>query len=195
MTVNTMATLIEELQIAHEQLVGGLRDTFEAALTIGRLLCEQKTQLPHGQFLPWLKKNVDFISESTCQRCMRLHRNREFLKSVNVTDLTSAYRLLAAPRNAENDSGLVDDDIVVADIVPDDTPVPDDPVVDDEQQPPIQLVEEARRVTPFEAKMEIDESKLTGDSFNLQQLKHYWKRSSKADKRSFREWLGVGTIR
>lgn len=106
MTTNreiTTTNIIEELHIAHEQLVGGLRDTFEAALEIGRLLTDQKASLAHGQFLPWLEKNVAFISESTCRRCMRLHRNREMLKSVNVTDLSSAYKLLAAPKQSDDD--------------------------------------------------------------------------------------------
>jgi hypothetical protein len=44
--------------------------------------------------------------------------------------------------------------------------------------------------TPFEAKMEIDDRKLTGDSFNLQQLKHFWKRANRADKKAFSRWIG-----
>lgn len=111
MTTVTEINIVEELHIAHEQLVGGLRDTFEAALVIGRLLTDQKCKLAHGQFLPWLKKNVTFISESTCRRCMRLHRNREMLKSVNVTDLSEAYALLAAPKDRDND------DVVEAHVV------------------------------------------------------------------------------
>lgn len=46
-------------------------------------------------------------------------------------------------------------------------------------------------VTPFEAATEVGESELTGDSYNLQQLKHFWKRAGKSDKREFRQWIGV----
>lgn len=45
--------------------------------------------------------------------------------------------------------------------------------------------------TPFEAKMEIDERELTGDSYNLQQLKHFWKRANRADKKEFLRWIGT----
>jgi len=45
--------------------------------------------------------------------------------------------------------------------------------------------------TPFEAAVKIDEAELTGDSNNLQQLKYFWKRSSRSDKKRFRQWIGV----
>lgn len=35
----------------------------------------------------------------------------------------------------------------------------------------------------------IDESMLNDDSYNLQQLKNYWRRASKADKKTFKTWI------
>lgn len=65
-------------------------------LQIGHLLIEAKGKLKHGEWLPWLRDEVDF-SEATAQRFMRLAR--EYGKSVNVTDLglTKALKLLALP--------------------------------------------------------------------------------------------------
>lgn len=65
-------------------------------LQIGQLLIEAKGKLKHGEWLPWLRDEVDF-SEATAQRFMRLAR--EYGKSVNVTDLglTKALKLLALP--------------------------------------------------------------------------------------------------
>lgn len=53
-----------------------------------------------------------------------------------------------------------------------------------------QMLEEAKRlnVTPFEAPATVDESELTGDSYNLQQLKHYWRKTSRKDKKEFLRW-------
>jgi len=45
------------------------------------------------------------------------------------------------------------------------------------------------RTGGFDEHTKIDESKLNDDSYNLQQLKHYWKRSSKADKKAFKKWI------
>jgi hypothetical protein len=196
MSASIEVTIIEELEVAHEQLVGGLRDTFEAALTIGRLLSEQKSRLPHGQFLPWLEKNVTFISESTCRRCMRLHRNRDLLKSVSVTDLTSAYKLLAAPRSEDRHED--DDQVIEASTVDTVSELPTEtqsPIQEDAEQQGWsgrQMVEEAKRlnVTPFEAPATVDESELTGDSYNLQQLKHFWRKASSSDKKEFCKWSG-----
>lgn len=107
---------VEKIKIWWEVFQDGIRNSVEAALGIGEILCQQKTTLPHGDFLPWLRENVTFISESTCQRWMRLHRNRALLKSVSVTDLTGAYKLLMTASDEgekmENEDTIVGDDLV-----------------------------------------------------------------------------------
>jgi len=42
--------------------------------------------------------------------------------------------------------------------------------------------------TKFEAAVVVKDSELTGDSHNLQQLKHYWQRAGKDGKKAFLEW-------
>jgi hypothetical protein len=102
---------VEEIKIWYANFEEGVRQSVEAALEIGRILCEQKQALGHGAFLPWLHQHVSFISERTAQRWMKLHTNRARLKSDSVSDLTSAYRLLEAPSDNEavapaDDSGV-----------------------------------------------------------------------------------------
>ena len=106
MNAETTIDIVEELHIAHEQLVGGLRDTFDAAMEIGRLLTEQKAKLNHGQFLPWLRENADFMSVRTAQRCMRLWQHRPELKCDTVTHLTGALKMLTTPRDQRDDDDV-----------------------------------------------------------------------------------------
>lgn len=220
MTTNreiTTTNIIEELHIAHEQLVGGLRDTFEAALEIGRLLTDQKASLAHGQFLPWLEKNVAFISESTCRRCMRLHRNREMLKSVNVTDLSSAYKLLAAPKKS-------DDDVVEAVEAPCAeavAPIDRDQLnrrrlrqkkhdmvkaelatmrakadaleveVVDHGGDEVEVVDHISRTEARDPLEVVEEVHIQqdADSSTLFHLKRYWKQATEKDRKTFMEWI------
>ena len=67
-----------------------------AILEIGRRLIEAKAQLEHGEWLPWLEKEVEF-SEATAQRFMRIAR--EYTNPSLVTDLgaSKALVLLALP--------------------------------------------------------------------------------------------------
>jgi len=63
-------------------------------LEIGRRLNEAKAQLSHGEWLPWLEKQVD-ISERSAQRFMQLAS--EYGKSAKMADLgaSKALQLLA----------------------------------------------------------------------------------------------------
>lgn len=67
------------------------RQAAESICEIGMRLIEAKTQLSHGEWLPWLRDEVDF-SEASAQRYMRLAR--EYGKSVTVTDLGASKALI-----------------------------------------------------------------------------------------------------
>jgi hypothetical protein len=75
-----------------------IRAGLQHAKNVGDLLVEAKKQCPHGQWLPWLKKNVN-LSERTAQAYMRVAKHWERLegKSATVADLTyrSALETLA----------------------------------------------------------------------------------------------------
>lgn len=72
------------------------RQAVESIYEIGRRLIEAKAQLKHGEWLPWLRDEVEF-SETSAQRYMQLAR--EYGKSTTVRDLgvSKALALLALP--------------------------------------------------------------------------------------------------
>ncbi len=86
-----------EITRLHNEIIGHLQTSLEKAIRIGELLTEQKAALKHGRFLPWIKGNLPF-SERTSRNYMRLYRERGRLKTANVADLSTAYRLLTEPK-------------------------------------------------------------------------------------------------
>ncbi len=88
---------IEEIKQLHTTVLQQVKQTLEIAIRIGELLIEQKHELEHGQFVPWLKSNLPF-SVKTAQNYMKVYRNREELKNETVTFLGDAYKLLESPK-------------------------------------------------------------------------------------------------
>jgi len=83
----------DEITLLHGEIEGALRLSVEKAIRVGELLTEQKADLAHGEWLPWVKENLPF-NHSTASRYMRLFQDRAALKSVTVTSLTDAYRAI-----------------------------------------------------------------------------------------------------
>lgn len=73
-----------------------------AILEIGKRLAEAKSQLSHGEWLPWLEEKVEF-SERSAQQYIRLWK--EYGKSATVADLgvRKALVLLALPESERED--------------------------------------------------------------------------------------------
>jgi hypothetical protein len=69
------------------------------AVEVGNLLSEAKEALPHGQWIPWLEKNVNFNAR-TAQRWMKVAEEHAAgrLKYDSVSYLSEAYQLSVAPR-------------------------------------------------------------------------------------------------
>jgi Protein of unknown function (DUF3102) len=63
---------------------------------IGRLLVDVKSLLPHGEFTPWLKDNIEF-SESTALNCMRVYRTCMGRPDLVEHFKPSALYLICAP--------------------------------------------------------------------------------------------------
>lgn len=80
----------------HDEITGHLKQSLEKAVRIGELLSHTKEALRHGEFGPWIEKNVPF-TDRTARNYMRLYSERDRLKTETVSDLKTAYRLLAAP--------------------------------------------------------------------------------------------------
>ena len=81
----------DEINRLHHEIDNMARTAPEKAIRIGELLAEQHACCKHGEWLPWLKANVQFSSK-TAYNYEGIYRERS--KFVNVTNLAEAYRLL-----------------------------------------------------------------------------------------------------
>ena len=90
---------MSEITELHNEIEDHLRSSLEKAIRIGELLTDQKTTLEHGEFTPWIKVSLPF-TDRTARNYMKLYRERDRLKTEAVSDLKSAYKLLAAPKAA-----------------------------------------------------------------------------------------------
>ena len=67
--------LADKINTEHEAVCEAAVTATQHAIKCGNLLVEAKSELPHGQWLPWIKENCD-LSERTTQAYMRLYRTR-----------------------------------------------------------------------------------------------------------------------
>lgn len=100
---NRLPVLIEEIRQAHDDARQAARFSAERALKAGHLLIEAKAALGHGEWLPWLRANLD-MSERTAQGYMRLARTG--LKSATVADLGLRATLARVGRRKKPDLSL-----------------------------------------------------------------------------------------
>ena len=86
------------LDLITEEILFYKRQAGGAIIEIGKRLLEAKSQLSHGEWLPWLREKVD-ISERRAQEFMRIAR--EYSKSAEIADLgaSKALALLALPES------------------------------------------------------------------------------------------------
>ena len=86
------------LDLITEEILFYKRQAGSAIIEIGKRLLEAKSQLSHGEWLPWLREKVD-ISERRAQDFMRIAR--EYSKSAEIADLgaSKALALLALPES------------------------------------------------------------------------------------------------
>jgi hypothetical protein len=96
-TTNSRAVQINKL---HRMIMANARQCLADALEAGRLLKEQKDELGHGEWLPWLAENVSF-NVRTAQRYMNLHENRDRFKNDSVSYLMDAYDKLVKRKKEE----------------------------------------------------------------------------------------------
>jgi hypothetical protein len=96
--------LAEQINAEHALAEAALREGLLHARAAGNLLVQAKSQLKHGQWLPWLKANVRF-SERTAQAYMQVAKRWSELesKAQSLADLTfeGGLHLLAAPKENE----------------------------------------------------------------------------------------------
>jgi len=83
----------QEIVNLHQEILIHLRLSLGKAIKIGKILIEQKSNLSHGEFTPWVKANIPF-SDRTARNYMRLFRESHNLKMANISNLSQAYRFL-----------------------------------------------------------------------------------------------------
>jgi hypothetical protein len=88
-----LATRIKKL---HSAVVDAGRSVVQSGIAAGDALIQAKRQLPHGQWLPWLKDNCG-VSERRAQDYMKLAANRHkieaAMKSAAGADLSLKWAL------------------------------------------------------------------------------------------------------
>ena len=104
MNANEITLQDATLQIKdmHGIVNDGVKIVFENAINIGEILCVQKKKLPHGEFTKWVENNLPFTMRAA-QNYMKLFNNKGLLEDANVSHLGQAYKLLAEPKQTDND--------------------------------------------------------------------------------------------
>lgn len=74
----------------HLRIEASLRRSVQDAVKIGELISAQKDALPHGDFLPWIERELPF-SRQTADNYRRLYEHRA--KVLTVGNLTEAYQV------------------------------------------------------------------------------------------------------
>jgi hypothetical protein len=87
---NHLPELAARIRAEHTAVADALKDSLKHAITAGELLIEGRAQVPHGQWLYWLREHCA-ISERTAQLYMRVAKNRAEIEaniSEGAADLT-----------------------------------------------------------------------------------------------------------
>lgn len=101
----------EQIRALHGNIVASFKRSKDDAIEIGRLLHEQKAELGHGKFGPWLEANVlgPTFSRSLANKYMKLYEQRDQLQIRNVPNITAAIRVAYAETKDQAMKGLEDD--------------------------------------------------------------------------------------
>jgi DUF3102 family protein/DNA methylase len=79
--------IADEINRLHRGIISSLRTSVVEAIRIGELLTQERDKLKHGEWLPWLKENVEF-SHMTAYRYIECYENRSYFKNKINTVLT-----------------------------------------------------------------------------------------------------------
>ena len=93
-----MVNNAKELNELHQHIEGKLRSTVQEAIKAGGMLQQVKDDLPHGEFLSWIEKNLIF-TRMTAYNYMRVYEYKS--KCITVLHLPDAYRLVAKFESAK----------------------------------------------------------------------------------------------
>lgn len=85
---------IEEIRNLQKSILANAGNMIRSAIMIGGILTRKKSELKHGEFIPWIENNFDF-KRSTAANYMRLYEHRESLNVQSVAHLRDALKLIS----------------------------------------------------------------------------------------------------
>jgi len=91
-------TKVQEIISLHNEIIAYLKMSLPKAIRIGELLIQQKAILKHGDWLPWIKKNLPF-SRQTADNYRHCYQHQE--KLLSVGNLKFAYKVLMIANREE----------------------------------------------------------------------------------------------
>jgi hypothetical protein len=91
---------VKEIARLHSEIMLAAKTSLKKAIRIGEILTSQKQSLKHGEWLPWIEKNLSFTVR-TAQNYVRCWERRADLNTQSVAYLSDAIRLLAKPTDAQ----------------------------------------------------------------------------------------------
>jgi hypothetical protein len=85
---SSLADLAARIRVEHEATAAALTNSIDHAIAAGELLIEAKSQVQHGQWLPWIAEHCE-MSDRTVRLYMRLANHKDALaaKSATVADI------------------------------------------------------------------------------------------------------------
>ncbi|HQO64388.1 MAG TPA: DUF3102 domain-containing protein [Syntrophorhabdus sp.] len=98
--MNELSCEAMRLRNLHVEILHGVYTVLDKAIEAGSILKGVKKSLPHGAFTRWVEDNTG-INIRTAQRYMKIHDNKDQLKSDSVSFLNDAHKLLTAPREKQ----------------------------------------------------------------------------------------------
>jgi hypothetical protein len=90
---NELKELAARINAIHHNIEEHFKKSLQLAIEIGEDLTLIKAKIGHGKFGRFVEENLDF-KDRTARNYMNLFRNKDQLISANVSDLSSAYKLL-----------------------------------------------------------------------------------------------------
>jgi Protein of unknown function (DUF3102) len=98
--INSHSVSVKEIKKLHGAIIHAAKTSLDSAIRIGGLLTAIKDKLEHGQWIPWIEKNLPF-SERAAQNYLRCFHEKDRLKNATDADLplsvSGALALLSAP--------------------------------------------------------------------------------------------------
>ena len=107
-TKQSATATVREIKRLYRDLTTLYNMSLAKAIEIGKLLQQQKDDLGHGQWLPWVDKLP--FSRRSATNYISLYKHRAELKRARVADLdlNAAYKVLANYRNQQRDKMRVE---------------------------------------------------------------------------------------